>query len=491
MGFDVRTTELLAAVYERLINIPDVVEAVGVEGVGNFIPQDAPLPYLRFKIDSSDYSTKTLDAVDSTLIIDIWYAADEGAKKPTELADAIVKGLRREPLDLSSATNLSVEFNDIISFQEPDGTGHTNINFRLLTFADVNSSTNPQLPNTNVILDSGATVVTSFPRENRNGAFLEITTFKDDNSRSETIMSTWDGTSQTVSGSDYATEILNSDPEYYFRFDEANGLAIDSTTNNRDSTITDVTYQADGLILTNPYSFYFDGISNFVEPLRDLNVQGPADEKSVSFWFEPLRVLGRQNLHEEGGEAQGFSVYLDNNILWAGVADANPAEQNFINSKELIIPGKTYHVVFTFNRSIIRLYLDGKLQSSNFASIEQIPLHPNPAGVGAVNSRALNHDGVQNYSGGQGNFFKGYISDVAVWNREITYDEINNHYSGGTSGFVGDKKEITWTNHLTSDIGDTSDVVFSMRYDASYDRIQLISITPEKDWNVKIIRRDI
>lgn len=88
------------------------------------------------------------------------------------------------------------------------------------------------------------------------------------------------------------------------------------------------------------------------------------------------------------------------------------------NSTRTALDGAWHHVVWTENNGQGKLYIDGQLDESDF-TYTRGPLTLNQTTVGAILRNTV------------GNYFAGSVDDVAVWNRAITYSEIQSVRTNG------------------------------------------------------------
>jgi len=161
-------------------------------------------------------------------------------------------------------------------------------------------------------------------------------------------------------------------------------------------------------------------------PLLNTN---PQPFRSIELVFNADNTSGRQVLYEEGGTTNAFSIYLQgSNIyingraggLWGPVTITAP-----------VVAGQSYHVGFTFDSAsnIFRGYLNG-VEIGNAFTSGVFPSHTGAIGIGFMNNGSWFHDGAQ---AGNGNYFQGRISDVAVYNSVLSAQDMINH-AGAVTG---------------------------------------------------------
>jgi hypothetical protein len=116
-------------------------------------------------------------------------------------------------------------------------------------------------------------------------------------------------------------------------------------------------------------------------------------------------------------------------VLVRGDAGGTPALDR--NSTRKPLDGAWHHVIWTETNGIGKLYVDGVLDESDF-SYTRVPTALNQTALGTIVRSTL------------APFFTGALDEVAVWNRVLTYSEIQEIYTTGIPAPIGDTKpEIT------------------------------------------------
>ncbi|GEM_PF-5494603 len=177
----------------------------------------------------------------------------------------------------------------------------------------------------------------------------------------------------------------------------------------------------------------FDGSDDLVgfadSPL--INETGPFPKRTVSIWFYPTSVSGRQVVYCEGGTSRGLNLYLEGEVLYAGGWNLN---ENGWDQTYLSVGGietdRWYHAAIvldatpggtTLETDVFTAYLNGIA----FGSGDAAPLngHSADTGLGAMFDGNRFHD---NSSGetGNGHFFSGRIDEFELFNRALTPTEI-------------------------------------------------------------------
>lgn len=174
-------------------------------------------------------------------------------------------------------------------------------------------------------------------------------------------------------------------------------------------------------------SLFFDGIDDYVSidspqdnNLSDLNEFTislwvnvpsdfiPVDQGLFTKWIQQTTICG-----SEVGESYWVGIY-GGNSTFIGATKCNNNPVSCIGS-EVINDEKWHHIVYSHGDGIEKFYFDGNLVSESFYFGDICPT-----------SNTI-YIGCDNYLGINGNmfrFFKGYIDDIGMWDRNLTEDEV-------------------------------------------------------------------
>jgi len=221
-------------------------------------------------------------------------------------------------------------------------------------------------------------------------------------------------------------QILADNSVSYFRLNEgAGGSAADSGTLGSNATYQNgPTLGAPALYENGDQSVAFNGINQGVRVPDSAQINlATHSQRTVELVFNANDTSGRQVLYEEGGTVNAFSIYIDNGQLHVNGRDSGawgPA-----NISASIQAGETYHVAFTFDytgENTFTGFLNGNpIGSTSTNAI--FPAHSGDIGIGFMNNDSYFHDGPQN---GNGLYFDGRISDVAIYNDRLSNDALLN-----------------------------------------------------------------
>ncbi|MCB9990713.1 MAG: DUF2341 domain-containing protein [Rhodospirillales bacterium] len=229
-----------------------------------------------------------------------------------------------------------------------------------------------------------------------------------------------------ASGNPLAAIILADNPDAYWQLTEtagttadnqgAGGASIDGTYTNGPILNQTALYAGGGS------SVHFDGANDFISvPNSALINTAAVTERTVELVFNADTTAGRQVLWEEGGGTNALTIYIDSGQIYFNVRDSGEYGPFTINTA--INAGQTYHAAIVFDSVTdgqVHGYLDGALVGSG-ATATDLDAHSGAIGIGAMNNANYYHDGAQS---GNGNYFQGYMSDVALYNVALLQSDI-------------------------------------------------------------------
>ncbi|MES9822807.1 MAG: LamG-like jellyroll fold domain-containing protein [Candidatus Thiodiazotropha endolucinida] len=249
----------------------------------------------------------------------------------------------------------------------------------------------------------------------------------------------------TAEGAAYPSlspSILTNSPVAYWVLDDLSGNnAINQGTLG---SAVDGTYK-NGILLgqTALYaggtaSAAFDGVNDYVAVPDSTSINRmTVTERTIELVFNADTVSGRQVLYEEGGYKNALVIYIDNGDLYVNGRDKG--DWGAFNFNTAVNEGQTYHVALVVDypgEGDLRGYLDG-VEFGSGVITKGLASHSANIGIGAMNDDTYFHDGSAT---GNGYYFDGRISDVAIYNSVLTDTEISDHADIvlGISPFNGD-----------------------------------------------------
>ncbi len=229
----------------------------------------------------------------------------------------------------------------------------------------------------------------------------------------------------------YSDAVRADNPVSYWRLDEASGTtATDSNGSSAGTYRNGVTLGQPGALpdTIDNRAASFDAVDDDVR-VGDVHDFPGTASFSVEFWLNPSStnstlwrpVLSKEDPGANMSSRQGWAMWLapDTNLL--SMERWNGSSQHAVASTLGILAGSWYHVAATYDGSTIRLYVNGRLDSS-LASSLSLNDHSVPLQFGSVGS----YSDPSWYSK-----YGGLLDDVAVYSTALSATQVRTHYNAG------------------------------------------------------------
>lgn len=154
------------------------------------------------------------------------------------------------------------------------------------------------------------------------------------------------------------------------------------------------------------------------------------DERTISVWFYAQATDGIRYIYEEGGTVNGINIYIIDGVLYGHTYKGHPAPYDFQAYQQLSISReKWYHIVITYHKDNgFLMYVNGdSVASAVTLNGFSFPNHGDPNGLCFQNGGTVRHDG-STAGATYGNAFQGVLDEIAVWNRTLGANEVNDLY---------------------------------------------------------------
>lgn len=234
-------------------------------------------------------------------------------------------------------------------------------------------------------------------------------------------------TSTFLGGASLNAEILSNAPITYWQLNETSGTTATNqgSTGSVNGTYTNSpTLGAAELYAGGGSSVEFDGINDYlaIPNSADINAAAHA-ERTVELVFNADDVTTRQVLYEEGGGTNHLGIYLDGGNVYVSGKDAGDWDAYLSTG---VVVGQTYHITLVLDQpnGEMRGYLDGTLFGTDTTITIPLNSHTGSIAIGAMDNDTYFHDGA---GSGDGYYFNGRISDVALYNSVLSDVEISEH----------------------------------------------------------------
>ena len=236
-------------------------------------------------------------------------------------------------------------------------------------------------------------------------------------------------TVSTTSASDYSLDVLGDGAVNYWPLTEASGTAGVNWADGSDLVVNSATRGATGPNLATPSAATTFGGASGSYAVSKASQAGP-DTFSIEAWVKTTSTAGGK-IVGFGNATNGESGSYDRHVYMSGdgriTFGVYPGGVRTVRSGTGYNDGQWHYVVATMGAGGMTLYIDGKRADSRADTTTGQPY----TGYWRV--------GGDNISGwpdtGSSNYLSGSISDVAVYDKVITRDQINDHWvkSGRTS----------------------------------------------------------
>jgi hypothetical protein len=196
-----------------------------------------------------------------------------------------------------------------------------------------------------------------------------------------------------------------------------NGNANDESGNGNNGTVNGATLTTDRFGNTDK-AYNFDGVDDFIN-ISATNGLSPSNGLSMAAWIKwngSNGITNHQYIFQIAPNPNGYITINDDGTLAVNVLNCNCSTDIGIDS--VINFNTWYHVVLTYDLSLgeMMMYLNGNLigqTTENIFSYYTVNNTPSRFGNYYFNSH----------------YFKGLLDDVALYNRALTPQEINDLYN--------------------------------------------------------------
>ena len=212
----------------------------------------------------------------------------------------------------------------------------------------------------------------------------------------------------------------------HWTFDEGSGTtAYDSVDTNHGTLIDEDSGNADGN--TPPVwmpgkvggALYFDGIDDIVNCGSNFGSISTAQALTVEAWINTTSTADGRSIVAQTRYGEGpWAFHTSPGGVYAGIHLRDSGMSSLYGSKYVVNDGKWHHVVGTWDGSTrkIRLYVDGKIDSEWTTPTFTMRSTDFPLTIGS------NSPGIDRY------WFYGLIDEVVVYNRALSFEEIQQRY---------------------------------------------------------------
>jgi hypothetical protein len=213
--------------------------------------------------------------------------------------------------------------------------------------------------------------------------------------------------------SDYARLVLADRPAAYWPLDETIGaVAQDASGHERDARFIGEPSLAVAVADPLRTGIQLNGGPDGVRAEFDGWMN--SDALTVEGWVRPFRVRYPESaLLVDKGNSWGLQIRADGRPSFAF-----PFEPGRATSDAPLRQGDLYHLVGTFERGTMRLYVNGALAAEDAAAAPRMSQHSEPIHVGRGLSSARFE-------------YEGSLDEVAIYDHVLSAERIRDHYEAG------------------------------------------------------------
>jgi len=192
-----------------------------------------------------------------------------------------------------------------------------------------------------------------------------------------------------------------------------NGNANDESGKENNGTINGSTLTNDRFGNSNK-AYSFNGSSSFIDFGRNENLA--PKQFTIASWIKIGSPLSNLNMIIRA-RFYGYALHVNSSGQVVGEIFDNLNTGHSLNSISKLNDGKWHLVVFSFDKKILSISINGILEASKSTNGDSIFY-----GLSGV---AIGRDADVNI-----HYFNGFIDDFAIWNRALTTQEITKIYNG-------------------------------------------------------------
>ncbi|MEO6547573.1 MAG: LamG domain-containing protein [Ferruginibacter sp.] len=205
------------------------------------------------------------------------------------------------------------------------------------------------------------------------------------------------------------------------------GNAIDSSANGNNGVVYNSALTTDRFGKVNA-AYAFNGVDSRIEVPDAASLR--CQKITVSVWIlnnsigTPGQIIYKGSLNATG---EAYSINCNLNSVFADIKIGSNCTSGIgwqnLRSKQKAVQGSWEHIVATYDGQTYKMYKNGTLDTSKLIAglIDNC--------IGGELRFGFNH--VANLN--NGNSFNGVIDDIAIWNRALAVNEINQMYASDTT----------------------------------------------------------
>lgn len=228
--------------------------------------------------------------------------------------------------------------------------------------------------------------------------------------------------SATVSAQVYPEGMVS-----YWKFDEGSGITAFDSVGTNDGTLANGPVWTTGIV---DGALSFDGLDDMIVVPHSSSLS--LEKFTIEAWIKRYqnREFGEPILVKryETSWMDNYGMYISpDGIVGASCYSPDIWSWFGVGSRRNISAGEWYHIAATYNRTAFKIYINGELDNS--VSIQYRPYqnnYPLVIGRATVGDPCLFRPEAPS--------FYGIIDEIAIYNRALSAEEIQQHYQNGLNG---------------------------------------------------------
>ena len=170
--------------------------------------------------------------------------------------------------------------------------------------------------------------------------------------------------------------------------------------------------------LAKGHALQFDGVDDYVDGGEDASFN-ITDVISIEAWVHPdgVPASGEPKILSRWNPASYMLTYCSNGLCYWYINNGPN------NCSAALSPNQWHHVVATFDRKALRLFVDGKLAGERASSYDYVASSTAPLLIGSYGQQA---------------FFAGKLDEIKIHHRVLAADEVLKRYEASKAAYAAD-----------------------------------------------------
>jgi len=226
-------------------------------------------------------------------------------------------------------------------------------------------------------------------------------------------------------GASYVQAVLEDSPLAYYRLNDSNSTALDSSGNNLNGAVGSSVTTGSSALLTGDTakSMTTPGTKTTAGEVRvpETSKLQPSTAVSVEAWIKPSAIGGDIVDYGNDKSYEPYSIGVLTSGKIDGWVNTSTTGHIYVTGGPTLSVNTVYHVVMTYDGTTLKAYVNGALAASGSAS-GTIANYDTTNGLAIGGGYALDHPSSS-----------GLVADVAVYGTALSADRVVTHYNAGVA----------------------------------------------------------